>query len=131
MAKMKLLGENQMEAIRKVAEQAMTTPVTIMRRTGDTGLDLSDDPYGGSVSFSDVTPMGGVLGWLHSTPTPVQQLDSGAIVTFNTYRLFLPHDADCRPGDHVQINEDVYVVSDTTADETWPALLACTLRLRE
>ena len=120
-----------MEGIRRVAEMAMTTPIAIMRRAGDTGLDLSDDPYGSGLSFSDVTPHAGCLGWLHSTPTPVAQMDSGALVTVNTYRLFVPHDTDIRPGDHVVINTDTYVVSDTTADETWPALLSCTLRLRE
>jgi hypothetical protein len=131
MTKLKLLSEQQMEGVRRVAEMAMTTPITIMRRTGDVGLDLSDDPYGGSVSFSDVTPHIGCLGWLHSTPTPVAVMDAGALITVNTYRLFVPHDIDIRPGDHVVVNADTYVVSDTTADETWPALLSCTLRLRE
>lgn len=131
MAKLKLLSYQQMEGMRRFAEMAMTTSVTIMRRVGADSLDPAEDPYGSSVSFSDVTPHGGCLGWLHSTPTPIQQLDSGALVTFNTYRLYVPHDTDLRPGDHVVINEDTYVCSDTTADETWPVLLACSLRLRE
>jgi hypothetical protein len=126
-----ILSENQMESLRRVAESAMTTPVTIMRRVGETGLEITDDPYGSSVSFSNVTPAGGCLGWLHSVPTPVATVESGAIVTVNTYRLFLPHDIDVRPGDHVTIASDTYVVSDTTANETWPALLQCSLRLRE
>jgi hypothetical protein len=131
MTKLKLLSEQQMEGIRRVAEMTMTTPITIMRRAGETGLEMTDDPYGSSVSFSDVTPQGGCLGWLHSTPTPVAVMDAGALITVNTYRLFVPHDTDLRPGDHVRISTDTYVVSDTTADETWPALLSCTLRLRE
>jgi hypothetical protein len=131
MTKLKLLSEQQMEGIRRIAEMAMTTPVSILRRTGDIGLDLTDDPYGSSVSFNDVTPQGGCLGWLHSTPTPVATTDAGALITVNTYRLYVPHDTDLRPGDHVVISTDTYVVSDTTADETWPALLSCSLRLRE
>jgi hypothetical protein len=129
--KLKLLSEQQMEGVRRVAEMAMTTPVTIMRRSEETGLEVTDDPYGGGIAFSDVTPHTGVLGWLHSTPTPVAQLDNGQLVTVNTYRLFLPHDIDVRPGDRVVVGSNTYVVSDTTADETWPALLACSLRLRE
>jgi hypothetical protein len=131
MAKLKLLSEQQMEGVRRVAEMAMTTPVSILRRGAETGLEDTDDPYGSSLSFSDVTPHAGCLGWLHSTPTPMQQLDSGMLVTFNTYRLFVPHDTDVRPGDRVEIGSNTYVVSDTTTDETWPALLACTLRLKE
>jgi len=131
MTKLKLLSEQQMEGIRRIAEMAMTTPVSILRRTGDIGLDLTDDPYGSSVSFNDVTPQGGCLGWLHSKPTPVATTDAGALITVNTYRLYVPHDTDLRPGDHVVISTDTYVVSDTTADETWPALLSCSLRLRE
>jgi hypothetical protein len=129
--KLKLLSEQQLEGVRRVAEMAMTTPVTILRRTGEDSLDPYGDPYGSAVAFVDVTPAGGCLGWLHSTPTPMQQLDGGMLVTFNTYRLFLPHDIDILPGDRVEINTNTYVVSDTTADETWPALLACTLRLKE
>jgi hypothetical protein len=131
MVKLKLLSEQQMEGIRRVAEMTMTTPVIILRRKGADSLDPNEDPYGSSVSFSDVTPHAGCLGWLHSTPTPVQQLDSGSLVTFNTYRLYVPHDTDLLPGDHVVIGGDTYVCSDTTADETWPALLTCSLRLRE
>lgn len=131
MTKLKLLSEQQMEGVRRVAEMAFTTPVTIMRRSGAVGLELSEDPYGSSVTFSDVTPQKGCLGWLHSTPIPVAIMDAGALVSVNTYRLYVPHDTDLRPGDHVVISINTYVVADTTADETWPALLSCTLRLRE
>ena len=85
MVKLKLLSEQQMEGVRRVAEMAMTTPVTIMRKTGAVGLELSEDPYGSSVAFSDVTPQKGCLGWLHSTPTPVaimNQSPESALVTF-------------------------------------------------
>jgi hypothetical protein len=131
MTKLKLLSEQQMEGIRRVAEMAFTTHVTILHRTGDSGLDNSDDPYGSSVSFSEDTSQKSVYGWLHSTPTPVAQIDNGQLITVNTYRLFLQHDTDITPGDRVIIGSNTYVVSDTTADETWPALLSCTLRLKE
>lgn len=131
MTRLKLLSEQQMEGVRKVAEMALTTPVTILRRTGDTGLDDTDDPYGSSVSFTEMTSQTSVYGWLHSTPTPMQQIDNGMLVTFNTYRLFLPHDCNISPGDRVVIGSSEYVVSDTTANETWPAMLTCTLRLKE
>jgi hypothetical protein len=129
--KLKLLSEQQMEGVRRIAEMAMTTPVQILRRGAETGLELTDDPYGSGLTFTDATPQGGCLGWLHSTPTPVATMDSGALITVNTYRLFVPHDVDIRAGDHAVIGSNTYVVSDTTADETWPALLSCTLRLRE
>lgn len=131
MTKLKLLTGRQMESVRRVAEMAMTTPVTIYRRSEETGLEVTDDPYGGGLSFADVTPSEGVLGWLHSSPTPTPQLDNGQLVTVNTYRLYLPHGVDIKPGDRVDIGSNTYVVSDTTSDETWPALLSCSLRLKE
>jgi len=131
MTKLRLFSEQQMEGIRRVAEMTMTTPVTILHRTGDMGLDTTDDPYGSSISFAEQPSQNSVLGWLHSTPTPVAQMDNGQLITVNTYRLFLPHDTDINPGDRVVIGGNTYVVSDTTADETWPALLSCSLRLKE
>ena len=126
-----LLTSGQLAAVQKVAISGMQSPVTISRRTGDVGLDLTDDPYGSTVSYAPVVSSSQVLGWLHSTPTPVQQVDSGAIITVNTYRLFVPVGTDILPGDQATIGGNTYVVSDTTVDETWPALLACSLRLRE
>jgi hypothetical protein len=128
----KLLTDNQLEAIQKTAMLGMQTTVSIFRPTADSGLDLTDNPYGSAPGTpQDITPMGGVLGWLYSTPTPVATIDAGQLITVNTYRLWVPVDTDIRPRDRVVIGANTYVVSDTTADQTWPALLSCSLRLAE
>lgn len=128
----KLLTDRQMAAIQKTAMLGMQTDVQILRATPDSGLDLTDNPYGSSPGTPvDATPVGGVRGWLHSTPTPVATIDAGQLITVNTYRLWVPVDTDIRPRDRVVIGANRYVVSDTTADSTWPALLACSLRLAE
>jgi hypothetical protein len=63
----------------------------------------------------------------------MQDIDTGMIVTSNTYRLFVPVGTDIQIGDHVFVgpNPDAYTVSDTTAESTWTALLTCSLRRRE
>jgi hypothetical protein len=124
----KFFTPGQMTAIQKIGLKGMTTPVEIFRRiVGD-----ESDPYGSDVTYDEVTPIGGCLGWLHSTPTPMQQIDNGMLVTFNTYRLYVPVETNILPGDRVVLNGTAeYNVSDTTNDETWPALLACSLRLKE
>jgi hypothetical protein len=119
-----------MQAIQKTAMLGMQTSVTIWRPTTDAGLDLTDDPYGSSAT-SPGTNIGTVMGWLHSTPTPMASIDSGQLITINTYRLWVPVGTNIRPRDRVVIGSNTYVVSDTSADETWPALLACSLRLAE
>lgn len=119
-----LLSARQMAALQEVALMGMQTPVTIKRRT------TSDTVYGDKdeVSFTTVAT---ALGWFHSTPTPIQEQDTGSVVTANTYRLFLPVGTDVRDGDQITVGSTVYVVSDTTAESTWKALLACSLRKRE
>lgn len=119
-----ILSARQMAALQEVALMGMQTPVTIKRRT------TSDTAYGDKdeVSFTTVST---ALGWFHSTPTPIQEQDTGSVVTANTYRLFLPVGTDVRDGDQITVGSTVYVVSDTTAESTWKALLACSLRKRE
>jgi len=121
-------SSRQVRHLQKVVLHALTTQVEILRRV----VADDADPYGSDVSYDDMTPVGGCLGWLHSTPTPMQQVDNGMLVTFNTYRLYVPVGTDILPGDRVVIDGGAqYNVSDTTNDETWPALLACSLRLKE
>ena len=68
----KLLTDSQLLAIQKTAILGMQTEVTILRGDPDTGLDLTDDPYGSSPGEPTVVapPIGGVKGWLHSHADP-------------------------------------------------------------
>lgn len=127
----KLLTDGQLSSIQKVAKLGMQTVVTIYRRVATTGLETTDDPYGSSLSFVEQETSTVVKGMLHSTPTPTPQVDAGQLVTVNTYRLWVPVDTDILPGDRVEIGANTYVVSDTTADQTWPAFLGVSLRLSE
>ncbi len=128
----KFFTPNQMERIRDVALLGMITPVTIERRQEGpipAGNDYGDDAL--AYPVTNQTRRHEVKGWVYSTPTPVQQVDTGAIITVNTYRLFVPVGTDVLPGDHVLIGTDEYVVSDTTGESTWLPLLSCSLRKRE
>lgn len=131
----RFLTENQMERVRDVALLGMVTPVVIERRAEapiPAGGDYGDDFI--SYTQTSETKRSEVNGWFYSTPTPVQEVDSGQIITINTYRLFLPVGTDVLPGDliHVAVNPTGdYVVSDTTAEGSWLPLLTCSLRKKE
>jgi hypothetical protein len=132
----RFLTENQMERMRDLALLGMITPVTIERRAE--GPVPPDGDYGDDFLQYTVTAetrRQTVNGWFYSTPTPVQDVDTGQIVTVNTYRLFLPVGTDIKVGDHVHVGNadprDDYTVSDTTAESTWLPLLTCSLRKKE
>ena len=119
-----LLSPKMLALMQKHARRGMQTQVQIQRPVF--GSDIrGDDEYD-----RDPNVIGSTLGWLHSKPTREMTQDGG-IVTVNTYRLNLPVGTDIRPRDRCLINDNIYVVVDTTADETWPTMLDCSLRLRE
>lgn len=132
---MKLLSDAQLAAVQNVAKLGMQTDVTIWPRSTTTGLEVTDGPYGSSVSFSELpetaTETATVKGMFHSQPTPTPDVDSGQLVTVNTFRLWVPVGTRIYPGDQVVITGNTYQVTDTTADETWPAFLECSLRRAE
>ena len=132
----RLLTENQMKRVQDVALLGMITPMVIERRSEGpipAGGDYGDD----FLTFSTTTESRRqtVKGWFFSTPTPQQDVDTGMVVTVNTYRLYLPVGTDIKAGDHVHVGNadprDDYTVADTTAESTWLPLLTCSLRKRE
>jgi hypothetical protein len=131
----RLLTQNQLNQIRGLAMLGMVTPLTIERRSEappPAGGDYGDDFL--AYSITSETRRTQVQGWFYSTPTPTQDVDTGMVVTVNTYRLFLPVGTDIKVGDHVHVDtnpKDDYTVSDTTAEGTWLPLLTCSLRKRE
>ena len=132
----RLLTENQMNQVRGLAMLGMVTPIQIERRAEappPAGGDYGDDFLSYSVTAESRRTT--VNGWFYSTPTPTQDVDTGMVVTVNTYRLFLPVGTDIKVGDHVHVGNadprDDYTVSDTTAEGTWLPLLTCSLRKRE
>lgn len=132
---MKLLSDAQLTAIQNVAKRGMQTDVTIFRRSSTTGLEVTDDPYGSSVSYAELpetaTQTSTVKGMLHSVTVPTMDVNEGQLVTVNTFRLWVPVGTDIRPGDQVEITGNTYTVIDTTADQTWPPFLECSLRRSE
>jgi hypothetical protein len=120
---MSLLRPSQMRGIQKIANRGLNTTIVIER------IDFESDELGDDAETEPVV-IATVKGWIHSTPTPEATLDGG-IVTANTYRLNVPVGTDIRPRDYVEVGGTRYVVTDTTSDETWPAFLTCSLRLRE
>lgn len=128
----RFLTDKQLERVRDIAMLGMITPVTIERRTESSpppGGDYGDD----FITFTPTseTKRQNINGWFYSTPSQTQEVDSGAVITVNTYRLYLPVGTDILPGDHVHVGSEDYTVSDTTAEGSWLPLLTCSLRKRE
>ena len=130
-----LLTPKQLTAVQAVALRGMQTPITILRRAqvaaSGPGSDYGDDEL--TYTETSESRRTEVMGWFRSTPTPVQTVDTGAIITVNTYRLLVPVGTDILPGDEAQVDGDpnTYTVSDTTAESNWLPYLQCSLRKRE
>lgn len=117
-------SDSQMASLRKIALTGMTTKVVIHRR------ETSDDPYGDDEVVT-YRPIVTTKGWLFSHTSPVQEQDTGSLVTSGNYRLYLYVGTDIKVGDRVIANGDTYVVSDTTSESTWQALMVVALRKRD
>ena len=115
-------SDSEMAALRSVAEQTMQTSIAIWRRT----TEQTDSGQRSVYALSST-----VLGWINSTPTPVITLVSGSEAVVNTFRLYVPIGTDILPGDHAVVGAFTYVVSDTTTESTWQAMLRVSLRLAE
>lgn len=129
-------SESQMAAIRSVAEHGMQTEITIRRRSVQfLNETITSDDFGDDVVTYTPTTSSGLTrkayGWLFSTPSIVADDDSGALVTTNTYRLFVPVNTDIVAGDEIVVHGQEYIVSDTNAESTLRPLLRCNLRRRE
>jgi hypothetical protein len=120
-----LLKPNQLLNLQQQASRNFTTKATLRRQVYGSN-DQGDDALDPSPAI-----IAEIVGWLTSTPTPEGTLDSGSFVTVNTYRFDCDVSTDVQPRDFLDIGDNRYVVTDTTADETWPTMLSCSLRLRE
>lgn len=129
------LTDKQMQRVQDVALLGMVTPMVIERRSEGpipAGGDYGDDFL--AYTTTNESRRTTVKGWFFSTPTPQQDVDTGMVVTVNTYRLYVPVGTDIKVGDHVHVETnpiDDYTVSDTTAESTWLPLLTCSLRKKE
>jgi hypothetical protein len=130
-----LIPQHVLWNVQQIAERGMQTSVTIRSRSvARKGSTVSAGDYGDDVvvyTETHETEEHGVMGWFNSTPTPVQELDAGSLVTVNTYRLYLPVGTVVTDGDEVAVGDEEYIVSDTTGESTWLAMLVCSLRKRD
>lgn len=128
---MTLLSPAALRAVQKIAELGMVSTVKIQRRVVGTPTLEANDYGDDEVTYQPATKTTTVKGWLSSKPADMPSEENGAITTVNTYRLFVPVGTDLRPGDKVTVGDRDFTVVDTTAESTWPALLAASLRGRE
>lgn len=119
-----LLSANELGALQYWARNGMTDTVTIQRPT------QTDSDYGDAESLTYVT-ISTSPAWFRSIPTPIATAETGQLITVNTYRLIVPVGTDIMPKDQVVLGPEVFIVTDTTAESTWQAMLTVSLRRRE
>lgn len=124
---MSLLTPSELAAIQEIGQSGMTAIVEIYAQVFDTGNDLTDDPYGSSVTFSS-TPSSTVSGWLVGTWATTRDTDVGDVDTSTLYRLRLPVGTEIQTAWRIVINGNEYNVIDAGTDQTWPEWLVCTVR---
>lgn len=124
---MTLLSDAQMAAIQSLGRLGMTAAVEIYPTTFDTGLDLTDDPYGSKLTYS-TTPLSTVSGWLVGSWAKARDTGVGDVDTVTVYRLRLPVGTTIEPGWYVKIGGHEYTVQDAGTDQTWPEWLTVIVR---
>jgi hypothetical protein len=126
-------SDSEIAEMRNIAASTLQTQVQVLRRVVSAGATSATDYGDDEVTYSRTTESRNykVMGWFYSTPTPVQDENSGQVVTVNTYRLNVPVGTDILPGDEVVVGADHYIVSDTTEERTWAVMLVVSLRLPE
>jgi hypothetical protein len=126
---------SQMNAIAKfVSRLGMIDDIEVRRRTPNVDPAAPANAYGDdSIDFvpTQDSRRHWVKGWVYSTPATVQEVDSGAIITVNTYVLRVPIGTDILAGDEVFLDPDTYTVSSINDENTWKVLIDCNLRKRE
>lgn len=117
-----------------VSRLGMVDDIEVLRRTPNLDPLAPANVYGDdSIDFIEThdSHRHWVKGWLFSMPAQVQEVDSGAIITVNTYVLRVPNGTDIMPGDEVIIGGEEYTVSSTNEENTWQVLIDCNLRKRQ
>lgn len=122
---MALLTDKQLQAIQRIGEQSFKVACTLQKRL-PFGKDTSN-PYGDSdPSFSTATSA--FKGWLVPMDNVDFALGVAQIMSAGNFRLRVPVGYDPEPGDKITISGEVYYVSESTVEQTWPEWI--TVRVR-
>lgn len=127
-----LLSDKQLMAVQAVGRSAMKVEVVVKRpvfTAGVLGDDESDTNPSVVTQPKSVLDRGRLLGYLRQTGGDnVGGVDVGRVQTTSTFELAVPVGTEIHSRDIAVIRGLEYVVQDVLDDETWPALLNCTLR---
>jgi len=105
----------------KLVERGMTTEVSILRNEPVARGD--DDPRKVWVELQTTK------GWLWEPPEMPTGGDIGGVVgTANAHLLRLPRGTDCRTGDRIGVEGDLYEVLDDNSSDTYQTYLRLSLR---
>lgn len=119
-----LISASEMEAIRKIPLQGMTTPVSILKLSTVT-RDGADDLQVWATSES-------LLGWIWEPPDyPTGNVVGGVIGSSQEFRVYLPVGVDVEPGDRIGVAGLIYNVLNTNTANTYMPMLRLAVRRLE
>jgi len=121
---MGLFSNGQITGLRRIAERALDTDVTILRRS------VSSSAYGDN-DTETFTATETVKGWLRSVPEDQVQVSYGTEQVPASHRLFVAVGTDIQPYDKVVIGGLEFKVIDTSVESTYRVLLRVMLRKSE
>jgi hypothetical protein len=118
---MSLISDNEIAALRAVAESGMKTTATIRRRS------FVETSEGQAEAFATV---GTVVGWhLEITSNTATIGEIGGLSGVAEVHVFrAPWGTDIRSGDVLVTGDSSFVVEHTNADDTYPMWLICAMR---
>lgn len=121
-----LLTTSQLRAVQKIGERGMNVTAEIYSRAAQAKDDPTAYPYGDEdVRYGTPTT---VKGWLVTKPTERMEMDAGQVQVISTHQLRVPVGTRIRSGDHVKVNDEEFVVTDATNEQSWPEWTVAYLR---
>ena len=110
-----------LEHMAKLVERGMTTPVSILRNTPVARGDHDSQNVWAEIEDT--------MGWLWEPPEMPTGGDVGGVIgTANAHLLRLPRGTDCRVGDRIGVEGDLYEVLDDNSSDTYQTYLRLALR---
>lgn len=121
---MDLISPTEMEALRRIPLQGMTTPVSILKRQ-TIARDGADDQ---TVWVETET----LNGWVWEVPDyPMGGEMGGVIGDAPAFRVYLPVGTDVDPGDQIGVDGVLYNVMNTNVANTYMPMLRVAVRRLE
>lgn len=108
--------------LRSVASRNFTSTAQVLRHA------VVDSDFGMSETWTTITTVGC---WIRQMNNPDIKPDVGGLYVLGVFRVLMPFDTDCRPGDELLIDGATYLVQNTNSEDTNRVSLVCVVQKLE